>query len=350
MAGGDVRSDLLGGEHFMLDRRTFLASSVAFTAAASLSGVARAAPLPFKLYDTHTHLYSPDPVKYPFRPDIAPVRKAKAIARPVTPEVLFKVWDDHGVEMGCGVQYNTTYYTDNRYLLDCAAKNTKRISPVVILEPADPATPAALKSMAKAYGISGVRFSGMPDAEGNFAFLKDNALQTWAMANELGLVIVLMPLRSVQPQALPAAMKRIGELAEKFPNVNVVIDHFGFPGAVKNATFGFSPDHLVLAKRKNVHYKYIIFLFEILKEGGGATLQDFLKYAISVYGADHIVWGSDFGNTPGDNGQNNSAEYGDFVKRALDSAEGLPLAQKKAIFYSNAKTLFVPGGSLSRRP
>ncbi len=71
---------------------------------------------------------------------------------------------------------------------------------------------------------------------------------------------------------------------------------------------------------------------------------------IGVYGADHIVWGSDFGNTPGDNGQNNSAEDGECVKRALDSAEGLSIAQKKAIFYSNAKTLFVQGGSVSRRP
>jgi hypothetical protein len=29
---------------------------------------------------------------------------------------------------------------------------------------------------------------------------------------------------------------------------------------------------------------------------------------------------------------------------ALDSAEGLTLAQKKAIFYSNAKGLFITGG------
>ncbi len=240
----------------MLERRAFITSSLALTAAASLPGLARAAPLPFKLFDTHTHLYSPDAAKYPFKPDIAAVRKAKAIAHPVTPEVLFKAWDDAGVEMGCGVQYNTTYYTDDRYLLDCAEKYPKRISPVVILEPADPATPCALKSMAKAYGISGVRFSGPPDAEGNFAFLKDNALPTWQMANELGLVIVLMPVRSVQPQALPAAMKRIGVLAAKFPNVNIVMDHFGFPNAEKTSTFGFSPDHLALAAHKNVHQKY----------------------------------------------------------------------------------------------
>src|SRR3546814_13000307 len=85
--------------------------------------------------------------------------------------------------------------------------------------------------MAKAYGIGGVRFSGLPDANGTFSFLQDGALRSWEAANELGLVVVLMPMMSDQPHALPAAMKRIGELASKYPTLNIVLDHFGFPGS-----------------------------------------------------------------------------------------------------------------------
>jgi predicted TIM-barrel fold metal-dependent hydrolase len=325
-----------------MDRRSFLTASIALTAAASLPGRARGAPLaPFKLYDTHTHLYSSDLEKYPYRLDIAAANKTRTLAKPMTPEVLLKMFDEAGVEMGCGVQYNTTYYTDNSFLIDSSEKYPKRITPVVILAPQDPATPCTLKAMAHGEHIVGVRFSGAPDAEGNFAFLTGGADRAWAAANELGLVIVLMPVRSVQPQALPWAMKKIGEFAAKYPNVNIVIDHIGFPEIRKDATFGFSPDHLALSQHKNVHYKFTTFLIEQL-DAGKVSTREFLNYAVGHFGIDHFVWGSDIGNTSG--------QYPELVKMGFEAAQDLTLAQKKALFYSNAKALFVPGGRGMARP
>src|SRR3546814_7958544 len=146
---------------------------------ALLPRVAAAAPLaPFKLFDSHPHFHADDLVKYPYRVDIEPARRARAVARPVTPDMLFERWDEAEVEMGCGVQFNALYSTDNRYLLDVAEQYHERVSPVVILWPTDPATPAALRSMAKAYGIGGVRFSGLPDANGPFSFLQDRRLRS----------------------------------------------------------------------------------------------------------------------------------------------------------------------------
>jgi predicted TIM-barrel fold metal-dependent hydrolase len=326
-----------------------LTSSLAVTAAAALPALAVAAPrAPFKLYDTHVHFHSADLARYPFRADMSAALRADTLAHPVTPEMLFKIWDEAGVEMGCGVQVNFAYYTDNRYLLDVAEKHPKRISPVVILAPKDPATPAALKSMAKAYGVSAVRFSGLPDPEGNYDFLTEAAQGAWQAANDLGLVVVLLPVRS---QALPAAMKRVGELAARYPNVNIVLDHVGFPVAENTPSFGFSPEHLALKAHSNVYYKYTSFLMVQLMKAA-VPLKDFVNYMVGVYGADHVIWGSAFGNNEvGLNGRfagggalGNAREYGQLVKLALDSADGLTLAQKKAIFYSNAKALFVAGG------
>ncbi|MEI9926590.1 MAG: amidohydrolase family protein [Sphingomonas sp.] len=90
-----------------------------------------------------------------------------------------------------------------------------------------------------------------------------------------------------------------------------------------------------MAAHKNVHHKYSTFLLELLRRGGVPD-REFLNYVIGVYGTANIVWGSDFGNTPGD--------LAAFAKRALDSAANLTLAQKRAIFYGNAKRLFVSGG------
>jgi len=320
-----------------MKRRTFLTSTLAAAAAASLPELSFSKPLaPFKLYDTHAHFYTNEPDKYPFNAKGARYGAermiAKAMAMPMTPEVIFKVWDDVGIEMGCGVQYNSTYATDNRYLLDVAAKYPKRVVPVVILAATDPQSPAALERMTKENRISGVRFTGSPDASGNFAFLSDAAAPMWAAANKLGLVIVLMPLGD----KVPAAMKRVDELAARYPNVNIVLDHIGFPKPAElPKTFGLTPEHLALAQRKNVYYKYTTFLIEQVHETK-VPLKDFMNHMVSVYGADHMVWGTDIGNS--------EVDVQEYIKHALDSTDGLKLAQRKDVFYNTAKKVFVPGG------
>ena len=320
-----------------MKRRTFLTSMLAAAAATSLSeSVFSKSLAPFKLYDTHAHFYTNEADKYPFNAKGARYGAermiAKAMATPMKPEVIFKWWDEVGIEMGCGVQYNSTYSTDNRYLLDISAKYPKRIVPVVILAPTDPETPAMLARMAKENHISGVRFTGSPDPSGNFVFLSDAALPAWEAADKLGLVIVLMPLGNQVQQA----MKRVGELAARYPNVNIVLDHIGFPKPQElPATFGLTTDHLALAARKNVYYKYTTLLIEQVQEAK-VPINDFMRHMVGVYGADHIVWGSDIGNS--------EVDLVEYVRRALDSTEGLPLSQRKDVFYNTAKKVFVPGG------
>jgi predicted TIM-barrel fold metal-dependent hydrolase len=316
----------------IMRRRTFLTSA---SAAAAMAGLAKSAsgatPEGLKLFDTHAHFYSSDLEKYPLRPDVTPAAMAKAKAHPMTPEVILAQWDANGVELGCGVQYNTTYATDDRYLLDIAAQHPARIRPVVILNPVDSETPNALAQMAKENSICGVRFSGVPDSAGTFAFLTDAAKGAWQAANDLGLVIVLMPTTA----NLPSAMRRIGELADGYPNVRIVIDHIGFPDVQVSETFGFSPEHLALSAHKNVNYKYTTLLIERLR-AANVPATDFLQFVVGHYGAEHLVWGSDIGNTEGD--------FATFVKLALESAAGLKPAQRKAIFSDTARGLFIPGG------
>ena len=321
----------------MMNRRTFLiisfVTAVVFSLPNALFGEQLA---PFKLYDTHGHFYTNEPDKYPFdasRARYGPERMiAKAMAHPMTPEVVFKFWDEVGIELGCGVQYNSTYRTDNSYLLDISAKYPKRIIPIVILDPVDQATPGTLAQMAKRNKIAGVRFTGVPDKKtGSFIFMTDAAKGAWTAANDLGLVIVLMPLGPMQP-----AMKQVAEMADRYPNVNIVLDHIGFPDLKKAPdTFGLLPEHLVLASRRNVYYKYTTLLMEMVMEAN-VPLKDFLHFMTGVYGADHMVWGTDIGNS--------EVPLKEFVQMAIDSADGLTLKQKKAIFYDTAKAVFVPGG------
>lgn len=322
----------------MIERRTLLASAVAATVLGPAAGSAFASPSrPFKLYDCHAHFYTDDWRKYPFNAKTArygPERMvAKAMENPMTAKKIFRFWDKAGVERGLGVQYSSTYYTDNSYLLDMAAEYPNRIIPIVILDATAEETPAELRRMAKENGIAGVRFMGVPNEAGDFPFLTEAAYGSWELANELGLTITLMPISRKDPVR---AIKRVGELADRYPNVGIVMDHIAFPRYAESpSTFGFRPDQLELATHKNIYYKYTTFLIEMLLEDK-APLADFMAYAVNAFGADHMIWGSDIGNSEVDELL--------FVKHALDSASGLPMEQQKAIFYDTAKGLFIPGG------
>jgi predicted TIM-barrel fold metal-dependent hydrolase len=333
-------------------RRTFLGTAFGAAAISTLPQRAFGHVIvpPFKLFDTHAHFYTNDVDKYPMKASSArygpEIMVAKAMRFPQTPKEIFAFWDECGIEKGIGVQYSSTYLTDNRYLLDIAKEFPSKIIPIVILAPTDPKTPATLEQMARDNKISGVRFTGGPTpipgtppgppAPGaplndNFAFLSDAAAPAWEAANRLGLVIVLMPIGG----DTRGAMREVAQHAAKYPNVNIVLDHIGFPKPEVSADHGLSPDHYALAKYKNVYYKYTTLLIEQL-HAAKVPFQPFLEHMVKTFGADHMVWGSDVGNTPGSMFM--------WVQYALDSAAGLPPAQQKAMFYDTANRIFVPGG------
>jgi predicted TIM-barrel fold metal-dependent hydrolase len=333
----------------MIKRRSFLAATMATAAAAALPDRSFGAALaPFKMFDTHAHFYTNEPDKYPFNATGARYGAekmiAKVAARPMNPKAVFAFWDQVGVEMGTGVQYNSTYGTDNSYLLDMSLQHPDRILPVVILAPTDAKTPATLQKFAKESRLAGVRFTGAPNAQGETLYLSDAAKDTWAAANELGISIVLMPLGN----QIPLALKKVAEFADRYPNVKIAMDHIGFPRPeLLPDTFGLTPEHMALAAHKNVYYKLTSFLISEMEAGAKAAnkpmveLKPFLQHMVSVFGADHLMWGSDYGNVEVDD-----LEY---VKRALAAANGLKEKDKQAFFYDTAKGVFVPGGRGPKR-
>ena len=260
---------------------------------------------------------------------------AKAMARPMTPEVVFRAWGENWIEMGLGVGYNSTYSTDNSYLLDISAQYPNRILPVVILSATDRSTPATLERMARENRIIGPRFTGVPNREtGEFSFLSDAATGAWEACNSLGLAITLMPIG----RQVSSAMEKVAELAERYPNVNIVLDHIGFPTPEISPNWGLTPQHVALAQYDNVYYKLTTLLLGQLNDANVPTDQ-FMLHMVKTYGADHFVWGTDIGNSEG--------WVSDFVQDALYSARMLTLEQQKALFYDTAKRIFVPGGRAS---
>ncbi|GAA0283401.1 hypothetical protein GCM10009127_26090 [Alteraurantiacibacter aestuarii] len=321
----------------MIDRRRFIGTGIAAAGVMALPTMSRAHVIKpsFELYDTHAHFYTNDVDTYPFNARTArygpEIMVAKAMRFPQTPREVFPFWEESGIGKGAGVQYSSTYRFDNRYLLDISAEHPDKIIPVVILDPVDPETPATLERMAHENRIAGVRFTGTP-TNGEFAFFSDAAAPTWQMANQLGLLIVLMPIGG----DTAAAMASVAVQAARYPNVNILLDHIGFPRPeALPETWGLTPQHLSLRSHHNVYYKYTTLLIEQLHAAEIAE-QPFLEHMVQTFGANKMTWGSDVGNTPG-------SMFG-WVQYALASADGLSMGDKHGLFHDTAEAIHVPGG------
>lgn len=330
----------------MMKRRSFLASTLAASVAAALPRAGFGAAPSVKLFDTHAHFYTNEPEKYPMNASGARYGAermlAKVAANPMTPEAVFAFWDKVGVEMGTGVQYNSVYGSDNSYLLDVCKAHPKRALPVVILPPTDAKTPGLLEKWAKENYLTAVRWTG-GSAQAGYPYLSDASRDAWATCDRLGLAVVLMPLGDTSP-----ALKEIAKFADAYPNVKIAMDHIGFPRPeARPDTFGLTPEHYELAKHRNVYYKLTNFLVSEMEAGAKAAdkpmvaLKPFLEHMVKVFGADHLCWGSDYGNVEVDDVL--------YTRNMINAASGLSAKDRSAFFYDTGKAVFVPGGRGPRK-
>lgn len=325
----------------MMRRRTFIGSAVGAAAVSALPMRAFGHIMtPYKIYDTHGHFYTDDFARYPVdgstnRNGPEELRRRVA-ADPKTPAKVFPLWEQCNITRGAAVQYGSAYSNDNRYVIDICKQHPDLLRAVVILDENDKATPATIERMTKQDKIAGIRFRGFA-AQGapTHSFLGDDAAEIWQTADRLGIAIVLMPhTRSDAERS--RVLARMGELAVKYPNVNVILDHMAFPKPVLgHPAFGFYPEHFELQKLDNVYYKYTSLLIEQM-EGGHVPVRAFLAFAAGVFGTKKMIWGSDYGNTAG--------RLIDLTHMAVESADELSLDDRKALFFDTADRIHVAGG------
>jgi predicted TIM-barrel fold metal-dependent hydrolase len=128
----------------------------------------------------------------------------------------------------CGVDKvvisHVCYYgSDNSYTIHCVKSDPDKFAGIGLLvgyrlhPPDDPDNPARLERLMKQDGLVGLRLSPIYDKE--TVWLNDPvSYPLWKKAEELGAVfnIFLAPLQ----------IRQVGDMAERFAGVKVVIDHF----------------------------------------------------------------------------------------------------------------------------
>ncbi|WP_213763610.1 amidohydrolase family protein [Caballeronia sp. dw_19] len=301
-----------------------------------------------KLFDSHAHLVADDQVRYPRNPmkrsPNAPPRLPGVIGLPggkhgehpvnEVPDVarMLPWMADERVEGAVAVQKRMVYRFDNSYILDSSDEHPEIFSAVVILDAEDEGTPSLVRSYIEKHGLAGVRLFGGREADGTMPWLNSpRALQTWAVADEYGIV---MDLEVLAIGGGGPSVPAIIELARRFPNLRVVLDHMLEP-EVEDDNYGFDERFVPLAAEPNIFFKFTSINLDIYRETDTPADQ-VLRRAVDMFGADRIMWGSDIGTSSG--------TYQDMVQRILDATVLLTDAERHAVLYETGKKVFVKGG------
>ncbi len=225
------------------------------------------------------------------------------------------------------------YRYDNSYILDSSDKYPELFSAVVILDAEDEGTPALVRQYIRNNGLAGVRLFGGRKPDGSMPWLNSpQALKTWDVAQEFGLV---MDLEVLSEGGGGPSVPAIIELARTYPDVRIVLDHLLEPEMQEGDHFGLDERYQTLSGEKNIFFKFTSINLDICREEN-IPAEKVLRRAVDMFGADHLMWGSDIGTSSG--------TYKEMVQRFLDSAVVLSAEEKSAVFHDTGKSVFVKGG------
>lgn len=301
-----------------------------------------------RLFDSHAHLVADDQTRYPRNPmkrsANAPYRPPGVIGQPggkAGPNPVNEVPDvqrmlpwmkAENVDGAVAVQKRMIYRYDNSYILDSSDEYPDVFSAVVILDAEDEATAGLVRQWIKDHGLSGVRLFGGRNEDGGMPWLNSPlALKTWAVAEEFGIV---MDLEVLAKGGGGPSIPTIIDLARKHPNVRVVLDHLLEP-ETEDDNYGLDERYAKFAGEPNIFFKFTSINMDIYREAD-VPAEKVLRKAVDMFGADHIMWGSDIGTSSG--------TYKDMVQRMLDAAVLLTPEEQQAVLHDTGKRVFVKGG------
>jgi L-fuconolactonase len=236
--------------------------------------------------DIHPHVIAEDHVRYPLAP-VEGKLSAWARERPVTCAQLLAAMDAAGVDQAVLVQASTAHGYDNRYTADSAAAHPHRLTWVGTLDALAAETPDLLGYWVRERGMAGLRlYTAGSTMAGQAPWLGDPAsFPTWERARDLGIPVCV--------QMRPAGVPRLRALLARFPEVRVILDHFGRAPLEDGPPFAAAEPLFALAAYPNVYVKLTTATYQDATRGR-STPRAFLARLVEAFGSGRIAWGSNF--------------------------------------------------------
>ncbi|WP_279616521.1 amidohydrolase family protein [Streptomyces cellostaticus] len=222
---------------------------------------------------------------------------------PVTAEELIALMDEGGVEWTILVQPIQVYGSDNSCLAAGCSAHPDRLRGVGVVDVGEPdASCAALRRLVRDQGLAGVRLNLATGSDS----LDPRCHPLLECAEELGIPVLVR----VTPEQLP----QLPDLVKRFPGVRLILDHCGF------VDFADGPEGRAVAPlfdvgaHDNLYVK--VSTMNLYSTGDGIAPETLLGELGRCFGADHLVWGSDFPHTH-DRGYAQLVDYAREVARSL---------------------------------
>jgi L-fuconolactonase len=248
--------------------------------------------MPSKIVDIHPHIVSRDTARYPVTP-IGGTRSEWSKERSVTLEELLAAMDEAGVDKAAIVHSSTTYGFNNDYVVDAVAAHPKRFTGVFSVDITQADAPERMRYWYRK-GMTGMRIyaRGSTIKEAWLAIDDPATFPAWECAGDLGISV------ATNVHGTGAGLEQIKSTLGRFPRVRLIIDHLGRPPVEDGPPYNAAKDYFALANFPNVYLKLTPSgLNTVLK--GKATADTLVPKLVSVFGADHIAWGSNYPASPG---------------------------------------------------
>jgi predicted TIM-barrel fold metal-dependent hydrolase len=248
------------------------------------SGGAAEKPAKGLVIDTHMHVWSDDPDKFPFAHPYdrkyAPPKIAASVDRVV------KEMGAHGVSH-CVLVQTINHGWDNRYLAHCLKAYPGRFRGQALIDPTAPDVAKKLAEVMKVPGMAGVRFSPMYYS-GKDGWLDAKASDAlWKKAEETGAVFNFF----IAAEQLP----RLENMVRRHSKVKVVIDHLARVRVGDKGEEADTKKLLALARYPNVYVKVSeLMVLSALKKYPYRDTYPLVKKVYKAFGADRLLWGTGF--------------------------------------------------------
>ena len=235
--------------------------------------------------DSQVHIWGKETEKRPWAPGGRElVREMGHRQEPIGYEELKKLMDEAGVDRALIVP--PTWDMDRNDLgLEAAEKYPDRfglISRVPLLKPE--IGRALLYKLLDTPAAKGVRLTFFRKEEATWLF-DGTADWYWPLAEELG-VHTMIHAAKFSPQ--------VAEIAEKFPNLKLILDHMGVPGGTKDDNCRpYVAGTVALARYPNISVKLSSLPAKTTEPYPYKNLQEYVRDLVKAFGPERCFWGTD---------------------------------------------------------
>ncbi|MFT4438368.1 amidohydrolase family protein [Caballeronia sp. 15715] len=242
------------------------------------------------IIDIHPHIISNDERRYPPAP-LFGKRSDWSQERPNTVEALIGAMDQAGVAKAAVVHSSTTYGFDNSYVVDGCNQYKDRLIAVGSVDMLADDVSAVIKTWADK-GLAGLRiFTGGSTKDFDPSELDNpKSFRAWEMLAELDLPMCI--------QTGPVGLPQVRMLAQRFPTVNIILDHLARPDVLDGPPYANAAPLFELRDLPNIYMKLTPRIFGDVKKEK-ASAQTFFPRAVEAFGAQRLAWGSNFPTSTG---------------------------------------------------